>query len=415
MKSLKICSLVFIALALILGVLFSIAWLGQEEIPDLGSATATDSELVDDAYASPIRAAQDQMIEWRRTLSAPSISVAVAVNGQLVWAEAQGYADIESRTAATTHTVYPIGSVSKTITAALALKLVVSGALDLDHDIRDYVPEFPQKDYVVTLRQLLSHQAGIRHYGFAFIPPVFSEAALNRHFVTSHEGLSIFDHDPLLFEPDTNFEYSTYGYTLISVAIEAAGGSSFLDQLDANIFEPLHMTNSGADFPVIRPLNRATDYTAILSRKAVMQPPATDSSYKWAGGGLASTPKDLVRFASALMHDSLLPRDTRDMMFTPRKLANGELNPQHYGLGSRIGGLLVSAEGADDEIITLINHGGSSSGATCILMIQPDEDLVVAMAANSIRGGGSGPLTGIAANVMREFLRFAQEHRVAAK
>ena len=393
------------ALFLLVVSAFAYFSLRQTELPHV--EPIADSEFVkfDDAYSTPINATQEKLNDYRASISAPSLSLAVAIDGEIVWTEVLGYANIKREERATFETVYPIGSVSKPITSALILKLAEQGVLDIDRDIRYYLPSFPKKKYPITLRQLLSHQAGVRHYGFALIPPVFSEAALNRQLNTTAEALEIFQDDPLLFEPDTRFQYSTYGYTLISAVIEAATGRDFLQVLEQELLAPLGMTHTSRDDANSPPQRRATDYVAILSRNKVIEPPATNSSYKWAGGGLVSTPSDLCRFAAALTEGNFLGDEYTKLMFTPRSLQNGEPNEQHYGLGWRIGGLAVAGQGGEEEILTLINHGGTSSGAVSVLLIVPDHNLIVAASANSVRGGGSGPITGIAAKIAREFIK----------
>ena len=336
----------------------------------------------------------------------------MAVAGELVWAETQGFADLETMTPATINTTYAIGSVAKPITAALTMKLQESGAVDLDQDVHESLPDFPPKAYPFNLRQLLSHQAGIRHYKGAFIPPTFSEAGLNRPFATISDSLALFADDPLLFKPDTGFQYSTFGYTLVSAVIESQTGHGFLDQLDRLVFIPLNMTRSRADDPDDPGSERATDYMTLFSSEAVFEAPEVDRSYKWAGGGLLSTPSDLARFGSALLRDGFLASSTRDMMFTSRSLDSGELNPQHYGLGWRIGGLSIDSEvSGEDEIIPLFHHGGSSAGAASILLLVPDRGLVVVMCINSIGVDGSGPLTSQAARIAREFIYFLRSKK----
>ncbi len=114
---------------------------------------------------------------------------------------------------ATPDTVYAIGSVSKPITAVLTAMLWQDGLLDIDADVRGYVASFPAKEHSITLRQLLSHQAGVRHYRFGWKPPTISESALNREFTSTEESLLLFANDELFFEPDTDFNYSTFGHT----------------------------------------------------------------------------------------------------------------------------------------------------------------------------------------------------------
>lgn len=403
-KWIKSSALVVAAL-IVLGIV--VLYVLQEPIPATESAAKSNSRVFNESYTDPIRQVSEDLDGYRRSLVAPSVSVAVAVRGQLVWADARGFADIRSRIPATPETVYAIGSVSKPITAALTALMWERGLLDIDTDIRNYVASFPVKQHPTTLRQLLSHQAGIRHYDFALIPPIFSESARNREFTSTEESLALFANDPLLFEPDTNFNYSTYGYTLIGAAIENVAGQSYAAALKQYVLDPLGMGSTAIDEAQNISGVRATDYVATFSKRAVIQAPETNSSYKWPGGGLVSTPTDLAAFGSALLGDRLLNEETRKTMLTPRQLANGELNPQHYGLGLRIGGLLMTdGTTGEERIIPLLNHGGSRAGSTAILLIVPDHELVVAMAANTVGRGGSGPLTSVAAKVARQFIRF---------
>ncbi len=384
----------------------------QQPIPAPVAATADTNRIYDEAYAGPIASVREEIEAHRMALVSPSISVAVGVGGDLVWADAHGYADIESLTLATPDTVYAIGSVSKPITAVLAALLWQDRLLDIDTDVRKYVPGFPEKEYSITLRQLLSHQAGIRHYRFGWKPPTFSESALNRQFVNTDESLTLFAHDALLFEPDTGFNYSTFGYTLIAAAIERATGQPYIGALQDHVLEPLKMDRTSLDLSGQIPGTRATDYVGTFSKKAVIKAPATNSSYKWAGGGLVSTPSDLVKFGNAMLSNELLSESIRIAVFTPRTLRSGDLNPQHYGLGWRIGGLVVTdGDTGEEKIITLINHGGARAGSTAILMVAPDHEIVVAMMANTAGRGGSGPLTSVAAKVAREFIRFEAARR----
>ena len=94
----------------------------------------------------------------------PGVQVAVAVNRQVVWSEAFGYADLAHHTPVTAETQFRIGSVSKPITATAVALLYEQGRLDLDAPVQRYVPSFPLKAYPITTRELAGHLAGIRHY-----------------------------------------------------------------------------------------------------------------------------------------------------------------------------------------------------------------------------------------------------------
>jgi serine beta-lactamase-like protein LACTB len=132
----------------------------------------------------------------------PGMSVAVAVNGAIVWSEAFGYADLEAKKPATTTTRFRIGSVSKPLTSAGLALLVQQGKIDLDAPIQKYIPDFPQKDGVITTRLLAGHLSGIRNYQG-------SEAASRQEYPSLRAGLKIFENDPLIAPPGTKFSYAS--------------------------------------------------------------------------------------------------------------------------------------------------------------------------------------------------------------
>lgn len=371
---------------------------------------ATDRPRIhEESLQEPIAQVIEALDGYRTDLVAPSISVAVGVRGKVVLADAIGHADLEAGTPATAETLYAIGSVSKPLTAALVARLWELGKLDIDLDVRAYVPDFPRKQYPFTLRQLLSHQAGIRHYAFKLSLPTFSESDLDREFQSTKEALTLFADDPLLFEPDAGFEYSTFGYTLVAAAVEQVTGLAYEQALAAFVLDPLGMSETSVDDLARIGGTRASDYVRSWSKSAVLPAPSTNSSYKRAGGGLASTPTDLVKFGIAMLGNDLLAAETREVMFTARTLPGGELNPRHYGLGWTIGGLMLKDEASGKErVIPLWHHGGTRAGSVAILMIVPEYEIVVAAAANAVGRGGSGQITGISADIARTFIRWQE-------
>lgn len=403
MKRLRRIALAFAALA-VLGVGGLYAWIRSRavEAPELGRAIHAETRVYDDAYLPAIERARAALAAARDSLGAPALSVAVGVDGDLVWAEALGYADVEAHEPVALDSRFPIGSVSKSVTATAAAMLWEDGVLDLDADVHGYVPDYPDLPYPLTTRELLSHQGGIRHYRLTLHPPLFSESALDRPFETTQEALSIFSGDPLLFEPDTDFHYSTYGYTLVAAAMEGASGMPFLDILRARVFDPVGLTNTSADDRDRPAPGRVTEYMTLRFVPGLVPAPETNSSYKWAGGGLLSTPTDLVRFGGALLAGDLVSDSTRAVMFTPRTTSDGEINPQRYGLGWRNGGM--SYPRGSETTLVVLHHGGTAIGAITALLLLPDSRLVVAMTANVTPPDGSDRLLGDAADIAALFL-----------
>jgi serine beta-lactamase-like protein LACTB len=353
----------------------------REPIPALEADAYADSHVEPAADLAAVAAARARLTQLRRKMGYPSVSVAVAVNGAVVWREAQGYADLASGQRATVDTIYAVGSVSKALTAAGVMRLADRGVLALDVDVRAYVPSFPVKPHAITARQLLSHQAGIRHYRFEPSPPTFSDFGSNVRYANVRDSLVVFQDDPLLFEPDTSFSYSTYGYTLVSAAAESAAGMPFLDMMEAEVFGPLGMTATGGDDKRKPIAGRAGDYQNIARDGHVIAAPEVDVSNKWAGGGFRSTPRDLAVFGAAMLEGKIVSAEGLAAMFTPRKLRNGAVNPQDYGLGFRIDTL--SDPAYPGKTWRAIHHGGVAVGAQGMLILFPDSRVVVALSANA--------------------------------
>ena len=190
----------------------------------------------------------------------PGAVVAVAVNGRIVWSEGVGLADVENNVPCSKDTVMRIASISKSLTAVAVAKAWQQGKLDLDAPIQKYVETFPEKSVdgvpaSVTLRHLLSHMAGIRHYGS---DKEFknTEYYIKKHYKTVNDSLKLFSNDELLSTPGTNFHYTTHGWTLISAALEVAMGRPFLQLMREEVLHPLHMTSTTEELYSPLVLNR---------------------------------------------------------------------------------------------------------------------------------------------------------------
>jgi serine beta-lactamase-like protein LACTB, mitochondrial len=303
----------------------------------------------------------------------PGMSVAVAVGGRVVWSEGLGVADAEQYVAVTPMTRFRLGSVSKVLTAAAVARLVETGRLDLDAPIQRYVPGFPKKPWPITTRQLTSHTAGIRHYAGDF-QSVLSSAP---HFDSVSKGLTIFQDDPLLFEPGTSYSYSSYGWNLVSAVVEGASRTEFLTYMQREIFEPLNLRTAAADHvDAIIPFR--TGFYMRRKDGILVHAPYLDNSYKWAGGGFLSNAEDLVRFGSAHLQPGFFAQQTLDLLFTSHRLKSGK--DIGVGIAWRIG---TDAKGR-----RILHHGGSIDGGRAMVMVFPESQVVVAMLSNLLEDFG---------------------------
>ena len=334
-------------------------------------------------YSAPIQASRALIREIMENQGVPGASVAVGIGGEMVWSEGFGWADIEQGVPVTTLTKFRIGSVSKTITATAIGLLIERGQLDLDVPVQVYVPDFPQKRWPITTRQLGGHIAGVRHYRGR-------ETFSSINYPTVESGLEIFADDSLLFEPETDYSYSSYAWNLLSAVLEGASGTEFLTLMRDEVFEPLGLRHTVADHNDSIVVHRAEFYEAGPDG-AIVNAPYVDNSYKWAGGGFLSTPEDLVRFAQAHMGPGFLKAETLAVLQTPQTLRNGDST--NYGIGWRTGT-------QSDGDLTL-GHSGGSVGGTTLLVVVPEHDLVVAGVVNI-----SGPAALIVNQVAEAFESF---------
>lgn len=359
-----ICALaLFVTIALLLYSLL-------EKRPKLVPTATT--HLYNQNYHSASNKVEEWLYSTYEETYRPSISIAVGIHGELVWAGAIGYSDIEKEVQATTSTAYPIGSISKAMTATALMKLHEDGTLDIDRVFHHYVKDFPAKKYEFTLKQLACHQSGIRSYqgGIGILGEMFNQ----KEYPTTRDAASLVEEDELLFEPGTNYRYSAFGYTLLSLAMENAARSSFETLMKESLFNPLSMKSTHFDVENRDLPNRAKEY--ILAKKKLFRTPSSNVSYKYAGGGMLSTPTDLVSIGNALLFDQYLKPETKEILWQPVHFKTGK-NSEDYALGFNVGKVGKGPLGIS------VRHGGSTNGSFCYFAIFPENELVVAFMSNA--------------------------------
>lgn len=311
--------------------------------------------------------------ELMTTNRIPGLSISVAEDGELVWSEGFGLADLEQQVPVDpSRTKFRIGSVSKPMTTVGLARLYEEGKVDLDRSIQYYLPDFPRKRDTFTLRQLGGHLAGIRHYrGEEFLS--------NKYYSTVAEGLAMFAQDTLLFPPGTKYSYSSYGFNLISAVMEKAAGRDFLVYMREAVFTPLGLTNTYADNNQAIIPYRSRFYSLYQLTGETVNAPAVDNSYKWAGGGFLSTSEDLVKFGNQLLDNTFLSEETLQEFIRPQRTAAGEST--NYGIGF--------ASGRDELGRPWFGHSGGSVGGVTQFLVFPEQRLVIAIVTNasSVRYG----------------------------
>jgi CubicO group peptidase (beta-lactamase class C family) len=322
-------------------------------------AAAPSFAKAPDAYAEVADLVESARLEW----GAPGVSVAVAVDGEIAWARGFGLADVENGVEARADTVYRIASISKPMTATAVMQLVEQGKIGLDDLASTHVPDFPDRGLGITLRHLLSHTSGIRHYNGG-------EFDLKDHFDSIDSALQIFKDDPLLFTPGTKYSYSSYAFNLLGAVVEKASGLAFEAYLNEKVWGPAGMRETRLEHQGEIVPRRARQY--VRRGGEVQNAPFADLSVKWAGGGMISTVEDLARFAIALDRGILLKPDTLELMYKPMTLVDGSRTEYGLGWDTRV----------DEKGRRWIAHGGGATGGSTYILRLPEKRFAVAIAAN---------------------------------
>jgi CubicO group peptidase (beta-lactamase class C family) len=326
------------------------------------SASLAAAELPDE-----LRSQVDAKIEaLMNERGVPGLSAAIVADGQIVYERGYGLADVENNVPATPETIYRLASISKMFTATAAMQLVEAGKLDLAAPIQKYVPSFPEKDQPITAELLLKHQSGIRHYKGDEVRSV-------KFYNRVGDALVIFQDDPLLFAPGEKFSYTTYGYNLLGTAIEGASGEDYVAYVQKHILEPCGCETMRTDNPYQIIPHRAAGYRKIGAGKAaeLRNDFMVDVTNKIPGGGWCGTPRDLCRFAIAVMDGRMVSSDTLERMWTPQKTTGGKQTD--CGLGC----FIAEAEGQ-----RRISHSGGQPKVSTFLVFCPQEKAAVALMCN---------------------------------
>jgi len=300
----------------------------------------------------------------------PGAAIAVVKDGEIIFSKGYGYSDVQAQLLVDSETtIFEWGSITKIFTWTSAMQLAEKGLLDLDADIRTYLPEDFLKEWTykqtVTMRDLMNHTAGFGDYGFDLI---YEDPDML-------EGL---DEDLLKAHPEQYFEvgsasaYSNYGTALAGYIIENISGMTYDEYLKENFYDVLNMDSTTADRKFDVPQE-------MKDRKAKAYKPTGETGYTetiWSYVGLApagslnGTVGDLAQFAIALTPEEGMEtpifqkRETLDKLLTPTYMmtANGffEFDGEFQSFG----------------------HGGNTAGFTGQFAVVPEERFAIITLTN---------------------------------
>ena len=351
--------------------------------------TAADSVPVAPRYAATATALTRYIEFELADKSLPALSIAIVEGDNVVWARGFGFANSKDSVPATARTIYRVGSVSKLFTDIGVMQLVERGTLDLDAPVTRYVGDvMPKGGERITLRQLMSHRAGILRE-----PPrghYFDNGNTSlAETIQSLKGTSV------VYPVGTKTKYSNAGVVVAGFALEQVGKEKFADYLARTVLAPM-----GLDDSAFEPNARFADRRATALMWTLDGRTSTAPTFELGmapAGSMYSSVLDLSKFMSVLFARGATPRGqlikpaTLDTMWTPQFVPRGTRNG--FGLGFDIGTL---------DGHRVVRHNGAIYGYATELAALPDNKLGVAVAIT--KDGANAVATKIATAALRSML-----------
>lgn len=317
------------------------------------------------------------------------LGVGVVLDGRVAWLGGFGYADrgAEVPLDPTKHRIR-WASISKTVTGTIAARQATRAGLPLDVDVRTIWPDWPGPTQVgltdprpwqgtITLRQLLSHTAGVQTYGDGADPTPPLEEQLDPTVNTGFAwALPRWWTAPLVSPPGTAFHYSSLGHNLAG-AVVGAHAARTGEAPDAAFFRLIEELLAGTGAQGVQPdretaplPHRAAGYR-LADDSRVYPSLDVDVSWKTPGGGLISTVQELAAYCALLAGDELMTADEKALAWRMTPLPGGV---EDYGLGFGIG---------ERDGRRRVEHNGGQEKTRTRLVLYPDEGLCVISMTNT--------------------------------
>ncbi|KAL5250515.1 hypothetical protein ACHWQZ_G016300 [Mnemiopsis leidyi] len=333
-----------------------------------------------------VSSTKEKIMQKMKMANIPGSCCIVHINGKPIMKTGFGFSNIENSTPFSCKTSMRIASISKLITALMTLHFVQEEKVDLDKNLVDFFKSYNIALSVddgeinsMTLKQLLNHTAGIRHYhnanqiegrGDTTADEFFS----NKNYPSIKDSLDIFIHDKLLFTPGTEFKYTTFGYSLLSFAMEKFAEKSF-EQMLSEFTSLLGLSSTRLDSFEDIILNRCQYYCKKDDCQLKICP-YVDNSNKWAGGGMVSTAEDIAKLGDILLYlyqcdspSNYVKHELIESMIESNSITTSKKGDSHYGYGLKV------CHEQDSHGKTLqyfkMAHSGGAVGACSNLVVLP--------------------------------------------
>lgn len=315
-----------------------------------------------------IRTAVNRVFATWSSADGPGCALGVARDGNVVYLNGYGMANLETDAAITPNTIFHVASVSKQFTAMAIMLLAKDGKLSLDDDIRKYLPEVPDYGHKITIRHLLQHTSGLRdQWDLLFL----ARGRFEEDRITESDVLEIVSRQKALnFVPGSEYLYSNTGYTLAGVIVKRVSGKSLREFAQERIFHPLGMTST----------HFHDDYTMVVKGRAAGYARGNDGKWHvslpnydtYGATSLFTTVGDLLKWDANVWKPTVGDEATLREMRTSATLTTGDSTG--YGLG-------IATEVFREA--RLVGHGGADAGYRTYLGRFPEHGLSIVVLCNA--------------------------------
>jgi len=344
-----------------------------------GSHSSVESNIVD---------LRKRINGYLERTGVPSLAIAVAKDGEILWEEGFGWANVEMKTKSTPHTRYPLASITKNLTATALMSLVERGDVDVDRSVNDYLGDigvraFQGKVKDATVKRILQHTAGLPLYYDAYYEDQMEDRMSLEETIRRY-GI-------LVSAPGERYQYSSLGYGIIEYIIEQISHKSYAEFMKQDVFEPLGMSEATLfdSLPADAAIEYRSDNTPAQFAKGAVR----------AGGGIYCSAHDLVRYGMFHLKNHLddqkpiLSDSIIDLM---QNEFDSSADNAQYALGWRI------EKVADYNVFS---HNGGGLGSDTRFAIIPSENLAVVVLANSRSGNSTYVSDEIIRTILTDFER----------
>jgi CubicO group peptidase (beta-lactamase class C family) len=246
----------------------------------------------------------------------PGLEAGISIKGKTVWTEAFGQTDIENNVKTRTDSVWRIMSISKSLASAMIGKLIDRGLIDLEKSIHNYlstnifpIKQWKGKNVTITVKQILSHTAGLR------VSKFLADIEIIDNFKNVTQTVGQFKDELLIFEPGTEYAYSSYGYQIIEAIIETVLNETYENAMNKT-FKGLGMSSTfverhemiiphrvhyymRSDSPYLKNISNKTEVRIL---NALISDELVSLGAQWPAAGLVSTVPDLLKFGNYLLN-----------------------------------------------------------------------------------------------------------------